>query len=542
MHDELNAAEKYKSTMFKDAANQPTKVAVIGCGGWGRNLVRTFHRLGALQAVSDIDADRAKSAASEFGVPHTTSDALLRAPDLHAIAIATPAESHAAVAIRALRAGKHVFVEKPMALTVEEARAIAHEAEQARRLVMVGHLLQYHPAYLALRKAVDEGQLGRILYIYSNRLNFGKIRRKENVFWSFAPHDISMILGLAKEMPSAVHAHGAYYLHGHLADVTTTHLEFASGINAHIFVSWLHPIKEQRLVVVGEQSMAVFDDQKPWSSKLMLYPHRVAWQNGEPMLKSAEGQAVPLVEEEPLISECRHFLECVRYGKTPKTDANEGVRVLEVLTRSESALRRAPIERPNPPSGSVGIHETAIVDDGCRIDAGTKIWHFSHILSGSVIGRNCTIGQNVMIGPDVNVGDGCKIQNNVSLYKGVKLGNAVFVGPSAVFTNVNTPRADIERKSEFLETIVEDGATIGANATIVCGHRLGAYSFVAAGSVVTRDVPPHALVAGVPARRIGWVGHAGERLDESLVCPRTGRRYQFKSPDELVEITGGTSE
>jgi UDP-2-acetamido-3-amino-2,3-dideoxy-glucuronate N-acetyltransferase len=537
MHDELNAADKYKPAMIDDAANQPTKVAVIGCGGWGRNLVRTFHRLGALQAVSDIDADRANSAATEFGVPHTRGEELFRAADIHAIAIATPAESHAQVAIQALRAGKHVFVEKPMALTVEEARAIAAEAEKARRLVMVGHLLQYHPAYLALRKAVDEGQLGRIQYIYSNRLNFGKIRRKENVFWSFAPHDISMILGLAKEMPSAVHAHGAYYLHGQLADVTTTHLEFPSGINAHIFVSWLHPMKEQRLIVVGEQSMAVFDDQKPWSSKLMLYPHRVAWQNGEPMLKSAEGQPVPLVEEEPLMRECLHFLECVRYGKMPRTDAYEGIRVLEVLTRSESALKRAPREQSHRQVGPAQIHETAIVDEGCSIGSGTKIWHFSHILSGSNIGRNCVIGQNVMIGPDVIVGDGCKIQNNVSLYKGVKLGNAVFVGPSAVFTNVNTPRADIERKSEFLETIVEDGATIGANATIVCGHRLGARSFVAAGSVVTRDVPPHALVAGVPARRIGWVSHTGERLDNSLTCPRSGRRYQLTPSGGLVEIT-----
>ena len=538
MRDQLNAPEKHKPAMIDDAANLPTKVAVIGCGGWGRNLVRTFHRLGALQAVSDIDADRANSAAAEFGVPQGRVDALLRDPDLHAIAIATPAESHAEVAIRALRAGKHVFVEKPMALTVEEARAIAHEAEQAGRLVMVGHLLQYHPAYLALRKSVDEGQLGRIQYIYSNRLNFGKIRRRENVFWSFAPHDISMILGLAKELPSAVHAHGAYYLHGQLADVTTTHLEFPSGINAHIFVSWLHPIKEQRLVVVGEQGMAVFDDQKPWSAKLTLYPHRIAWQNGEPMLKSAEGQPVALAEEEPLIHECRHFLECVRYGKTPKTDAQEGIRVLEVLARSESALKKAPREQSQRKAGSAQVHESAIVDEGCSIGAGTRIWHFSHILSGSVIGRNCVIGQNVMLGPDVTVGDGCKIQNNVSLYKGAKLGNAVFVGPSAVFTNVNTPRADIERKSEFLETIVEDGATIGANATIVCGHRLGAHSFIAAGAVVTRDVPPHALVAGVPARRVGWVSHAGERLNEGLVCPRTGRRYKLMGSEHLVEITG----
>jgi UDP-2-acetamido-3-amino-2,3-dideoxy-glucuronate N-acetyltransferase len=185
--------------------------------------------------------------------------------------------------------------------------------------------------------------------------------------------------------------------------------------------------------------------------------------------------------------------------------------------------------------GSATIHGSAFVDDGCMIGARTKVWHFCHILTGSAIGKNCTIGQNVMIGPDVSIGDGCKIQNNVSVYKGVKLGNRVFVGPSAVFTNVLTPRAEIDRSQEFAETVVEDGATIGANATIVCGSRLGSYCFVAAGAVVTRDVPAHALVAGVPARQIGWVSHAGERLDDSLVCPRTGRRYRKTPSGRLVE-------
>jgi acetyltransferase-like isoleucine patch superfamily enzyme len=168
---------------------------------------------------------------------------------------------------------------------------------------------------------------------------------------------------------------------------------------------------------------------------------------------------------------------------------------------------------------------------------GSKIWHFSHILKGSKIGRNCIVGQNVMIGPDVTIGDTCKIQNNVSIYKGVTLEDGVFCGPSCVFTNVNTPRAEIERKDEFLPTRVRCGVTIGANATIVCGVDLGEYSTIGAGAVVTKDVPAFALVAGVPARRIGWVSRTGDRLGADLVCPRTGTRYVEIARDRLEELT-----
>lgn len=173
------------------------------------------------------------------------------------------------------------------------------------------------------------------------------------------------------------------------------------------------------------------------------------------------------------------------------------------------------------------IHESAYVDQPSTIGDGTRIWHFTHILPNTVIGEDCVVGQNVAIGPDVTVGNRCKIQNNVSLYKGVELADGVFCGPSCVFTNVLTPRAEVERKQEFARTPVGRGATIGANATIVCGHRIGTYAMVAAGAVVTKDVPDFALVAGVPARRIGWVSRAGERLGEDLVCPRTGERYEL---------------
>jgi UDP-2-acetamido-3-amino-2,3-dideoxy-glucuronate N-acetyltransferase len=193
--------------------------------------------------------------------------------------------------------------------------------------------------------------------------------------------------------------------------------------------------------------------------------------------------------------------------------------------------------REDPRFPGALIHQSSYVDDGAVIGRGTKIWHFCHILARSTVGENCSIGQNVMIGPNAKVGNGCKIQNNVSIYDAVELSDDVFCGPSCVFTNVNNPRADVSRKDEFRRTPVGRGASIGANATIVCGHSLGEYCFIGAGSVVTKDVPAFALMAGNPARRIGWMSKVGERLGDDLVCPRTHRRYELRNAT-LIEVEG----
>jgi len=190
----------------------------------------------------------------------------------------------------------------------------------------------------------------------------------------------------------------------------------------------------------------------------------------------------------------------------------------------------------DPRFPNVRIHESAYVDDGAAIGEGTAIWHFCHVLTGASIGKNCSLGQNVMVGRGVRIGNGCKIQNNVSVYEDVELQNDVFLGPSCVFTNVINPRAHVSRKTEFRATVVKQGATIGANATIVCGHTIGAYAFIAAGAVVTQDVPDFALMVGVPARRTGWMSRSGEKLGPNLVCPRDGSRYRESSRDQLVVV------
>ena len=379
-------------------------------------------------------------------------------------------------------------------------------------------------------------KIGKVNFIHSEGMNNGPFREDVSALWDYAPHDISMILTLIGAKPDYVDAVGGYYLHQSIADVTTTHLIFPAGEQAHIFVSWLHPFKEQKLVVIGDEAMAVFDDSQPWSQKLSLYRHRVEWRENRPFPTPTDAENISVEEAEPLFEECRHFVDCVTKGKKPLTDGYEGLKVLRVLDEASQSLRKKANRQRKMVYHDVYIHDTAHVDHDVTIGAGTKIWHFTHVLSRASIGKNCVIGQNVMIGPEVSIGDRCKIQNNVSVYKGVVLEADVFCGPSCVFTNVNTPRAHIERKNEFQITHVGRGVTIGANATIVCGVTLGEYAFIGAGAVITKDVPPHALVVGNPGKQIGWVSHAGELLSDNLICPREKRRYRIASDNRLEEI------
>ena len=533
-------------------------VAVIGAGYWGKNLVRNFHNLGSLKLICDKNQSLLADLKSQYGDIETClafTDVLTR-EDIAGVVISTPAETHFNLARESLLAGKNVLVEKPLVLHDKEGEELISLAAEKNSVLMVGHLLQYHPVFVRLKEMASAGELGRINYIYSHRLNLGKIRREENILWSFAPHDISMILSLADEEPESVLTTGGNYLHQKIADVTTTHLDFPSGLQAHIFVSWLHPFKDQKLVVVGDRKMAVFDDTQPWKDKLLLYPHQINWKNNMPVPSKAKAERVDISETEPLQDECQHFLDCMSNGSRPITDGHEGLKVLKVLNASQTSLNHygrkvsfsmnrvqahrkgfisAMDAEPVADEEDVFIHPTAIIDDQVTIGRDSKIWHFSHILSGSTLGERCNIGQNVVIGPEVSIGKGCKIQNNVSVYKGVTLEDDVFCGPSIVFTNIYNPRAAIRKMDQVRPTLVKKGATVGANATIVCGTTLGRYCFIGAGAVVNKNVPDHALVVGNPAKQIGWTCVCGERLAENLECLNCGSRFE-KRTDGLVPL------
>lgn len=519
-------------------------VAVIGAGYWGSNVVRNYSELGALRTICDSRDEVVTSMKKSYpdATVTTSFDAVLSDSEVKAVVIALPAEAHYEYAAKALMAGKDVFVEKPLALDLDHARKLMAIALERGRILMVGHLLRYHPAFLKLKQLTDRGELGRLQYIYSTRLSLGKIRRQENALWSFAPHDISMILALCNEMPEHVSAVGHNYLHKQLADVTTTHLSFPSGVNGHIFVSWLHPFKEQKLVVIGEVKMAVFEDTQPWHKKIALYSHTIKWQNGVPVPEKAEPAFVAVEAKEPLMEECRHFLHCIEKRETPVTDGNEGYRVLAVLQQAQLALEQKAAGDKKPSSTQAErpyfAHESAFIDTPCRIGPGTKIWHGAHVMKGAEIGERCNLGQNVCIGNDVKIGSNVKIQNNVSVYTGTEIEDDVFLGPSCVLTNITNPRSQIVRHSLYEKTLVKRGATIGANATIVCGVTIGRYAFIAAGAVVAKDVPDYALMVGMPARQQGWMSRHGIKLpapdaEGIMVCPESKFRYKEVSEGVL---------
>ena len=315
------------------------RIGLIGLGYWGKNILRNLYELGVLDTACDSNLDIIEKRKKDFPSLKFTSsyEDMLGNPQLKAVAIATPAATHYKLIKDALNAGKDVFVEKPLALKYEEGKELVELAKTKDKILMVGHILQYHPAVIKLKEIIREGKLGKIQYIYSNRLNIGKLRIEENILWSFAPHDISVILELMDEEPLKINSFGESYISKGIYDVTLTTLEFTGKVKAHIFVSWLHPFKEQKFIIVGSNAMAVFDDLT--KEKLFIYPHKIEWENGKiPVAYKAQHYPVDVEGREPLKEEMKHWVECLSSRKTAKTDGNEGLRVLKVLEEAEKAI------------------------------------------------------------------------------------------------------------------------------------------------------------------------------------------------------------
>ena len=515
-------------------------LALVGAGYWGKNLARNFNLLGALHTLCDQSPATLASYQADYAAVRKTASfkEVLADAAIKKVAIAAPATLHFELVQAALLAGKDVFVEKPLCLDVRQGEELTKLAAAQGKILMVGHLLQYHPCVQKLQAMVSQGELGKLLYITSNRLNLGKIRQEENALWSFAPHDISVILSLAgNQLPDQVRCLGEAYLTNDVADTTLTTLKFHGDLRAHIYVTWLNPFKEQKLTVVGSEGMVVFDDTRPWNEKLLLHRQYLLWANGQvPTPKKTSGEFVVVPESEPLREECLHFIESCRTRRAPRTDAGEGLRVLQVLQAAQQSLTHdgdavCPAAALRLPAAEYFVHPTALVDDGAVVGRGTKVWHFSHVMKGARLGERCVLGQNVNVDGGTVIGNNVKIQNNVSIYTGLVIEDDVFLGPSCVLTNVTNPRSQVNRHSLYEKTTIRRGATVGANATIVCGVTIGRYAFIGAGAVVTKDVPDYAMITGNPGRQKGWMSRHGHLLKNSdaqgiLLCPESGFRYQ----------------
>ena len=483
--------------------------------------------------------------------------ALLHDERVRAVAVVVPARFHAAVVEAVLKAKKHVLVEKPFTLELAEAEALESEAKKADRALMVGHLLNHHPAFNELVRLVELGRIGAVSAVHSRRMMLGQFR-EEDVLWSLASHDVSMILRVAGRnlAPTAVQcvANGTVSLTRRgVYDFANISMQWAdSGIVASCTTSWVSVEKKAEITVIGTKGVLKFDDCKPWAEKLQVFDNFCEWRDGQPVAVKRTDFAptsIAVPETQPLTAECSAFCETVEARDAGKgataseslSDAAEALRVMRTLVGAHQSAEKGGASIQLASIGNQQrffAHETALVDDPSVVGAGTKIWHFSHIMPGCAVGEQCNIGQNVVVHANAALGARCKVQNNVSVYGGVVCGDDCFLGPSMVFTNVRRPRAAVNRHGEWDKTVVGASVTIGANATIVCGIRIGNFAFIGAGTVVTKDVPSFALMVGNPAKQIGWVDCDGERLDfggASGQIERNGKRYCLSS-DGIVSM------
>jgi UDP-2-acetamido-3-amino-2,3-dideoxy-glucuronate N-acetyltransferase len=454
--------------------------------------------------------------------------------------VVVPAEHHYSVAKTLIEHKKHVLIEKPITTNSKESNELVELAKQNNVVVCVGHLLLFHNAFLKMKALIDAGKIGKVQYIYSNRLNLGTVRTEENSLWSFAPHDISLFQYFTGSYPEKVNSTGGAFLQPHIHDTTMTVLEYPNNIKGHIYVSWLHPFKEHRFVIVGSKGMFTYEDSSN-DKELLFYEKGIDFVNGEPIKRDGPTEVVDYDKNPPLKEEIAHFIDCIeKKNFDSRISAAAGSDVLEILELTQQSLESGQAvsvtkksERNAPNQNNYFVHETAVVDEPCTIGENTKIWHYSHVQQHATIGKNCILGQNVNIACNVKVGDYAKIQNNVSLYEGVELEDYVFCGPSMVFTNIKNPRCKYpQAESKFyMKTLVKEGATFGANCTVVCGITVGRFAFIGAGAVVTKDVPDFAIIVGNPGKIVGWMSEGGVRLDfdanNEAFCEKSQKAYVF---------------
>ena len=533
------------------------RYALIGCGRIAINHIRAcIHNRLELCGLCDLDIKKTEQLLEKTDYPHletihTYTDykelIWVERPDF--VSIATESGCHAEIAFFCVEQGIHVIIEKPVALSMKDADRLVSAAERKHVKICACHQNRFNPAVQALRQAIDKGRFGKIshasIHVRWNRTRDYYAQANWRGTWgndggalmNQCIHGIDLLRWLLGDEIEHVYGQTGQQFHHYLEaeDVGMAVVRFKNGVIATIEgTTNVYPKNlEESLYIFGEKGTVKIGGTSTNNIDIWEFADQGIEDEEKRNLKEAtsnvygNGHAALFAD----------MVDAIENDRSPYVDAKAGRNALElVLAIYKSQKTGMPVKFPMTDFASIDmegmfssfyVDSTASIDDHVSIGNGTSIWHYSHLQTGARIGEFCTIGQNVNIAPDVNVGNHVKIQNNVSVYSGVVLEDYVFCGPSCVFTNDLNPRSKYPKQhTEYQKTIVKEGATIGANATIVCGHTLGRYSFVGAGAVVLEDVPDHALVAGVPGRQIGWVCECGNRLEDTFVCSHCGKSYQ----------------
>ncbi len=543
------------------------KYALIGCGRIAVNHIKAavVNKL-EIAAVCDVIPERMESLLAKFGIErdigiarYTDCKRMLSEVRPQLVGIATESGLHAEIALACMDEGANVIIEKPIALSIEDADRIIARAKETGLKVSVCHQNRFNIAVAETRKALEAGRFGKLSHgsvhvrwnrgrdYYAQAQWRGTWEQDGGCLMNQCIHGIDLLRWMFGDEAEEVYGQTRRQHHAYIEaeDVGLAVVKFKNGAVATIEgTTNVYPQNlEETLCIFGEKGTVKLGGKSCNSIDVWQFADETPQDEEN---KGREEQTSD-VYGNGHISLYADVINAIEHGREPYVDARAGKNALEiVLAIYRSQKEGKPVKLPLADfacADMIGefdvpnyyVHETSCIDDNATIGKGTRIWHFCHVQSGAVIGENCLLGQNVNISCNVVVGDGCRIQNNVSLYEGVELEDYVFCGPSCVFTNDLTPRAKYpKRRTEYIKTIVRTGATIGANAAVVCGNTVGKWSMIAAGAVVTKNVPDYALVAGVPAKRIGWVCECGQILKNGLKCPKCGRKYK-ESKNGLCE-------
>ncbi len=535
--------------------NSKLKIAVIGCGSWGKKLFTAFYEVGFFPVICDVDEKKLNWYENHYPNLQTyhTAEKVLIDPSIEAVAIASPFENHFEFARKALLAGKHVYFERPLMVTADQREELGLLSREQKRVLTVAGVLKHYPVFSLLQEIVAKGELGNLKYIYASRLSAGEIGEDENILWSFSPHDVAMILGLSGELPEFVAATGANYFHKKIADLTTSYMKFPSGLRAHLFVSWLHPENNNKLVVVGDKKMAVFQDKKNSCQKLYIYPHQISWEHEMHVPQKAKAEIINIYQDELICEDIERFVSSVKEQRGAVNLDDEGEQVMEILNAGQLSINQngdkvflgagrqfGIMSMPLPIIDA--MQQGKMLADGVTLLDEEQTGDMDHeiICDEELVICNDTTGSFLPFYRLTKDGKGCKIRNNLSIIEDLLLESEFEYEDqnlkwfqSSVFLN--------QDRNDERQTVVKKGVTLGAGCTIARGTTIGEYAYIGAGAVVVNDVPPHALVVGSPAKIKGWVCRCGNRLrfsrDDKSCCSSCCFRYIVEE-DDILFVTG----